>query len=70
MKEIKIKVNGMMCNHCVEHVKNGLLALRGVKKVEIGLDEGIATIYAKKDFDDHEFEKVLAGIGYGFGGRI
>lgn len=33
--EVTLKVNGMMCEHCVAHVKSALEAVEGVKEVKV-----------------------------------
>ena len=45
----KIAVEGMMCQHCVAHVKKALEAVKGVKTVEVSLDEKLATVTATCD---------------------
>ncbi|MBQ7347447.1 MAG: heavy metal translocating P-type ATPase [Clostridia bacterium] len=39
-----IPVEGMMCQHCVSHVKNALEAVKGVQSVNVSLDEKSATV--------------------------
>ncbi|MDO5516627.1 MAG: cation transporter [Clostridium sp.] len=43
----KILIDGMMCDHCVSHVKNALSAIEGVIAVEVNL----AGKYALVDTD-------------------
>ncbi len=52
-----IKVNGMMCEHCKKSVNDGLLALGGVKSVEIDLTAKTATVE-----HDCEASKLLSCI--------
>lgn len=42
----KIPVDGMMCQHCVAHVKKALEEVKGVKSVEVSLDDKLATVVA------------------------
>jgi copper chaperone CopZ len=41
-----ISVEGMMCQHCVAHVKKALDEVKGVKAVEVSLEEKRATVTA------------------------
>ncbi len=45
----KIPVDGMMCQHCVAHVKKALEEVKGVKSVEVSLDDKLATVAASCD---------------------
>jgi len=44
MEKIELNVNGMMCMHCVKHVKEALLSCNGVKHVDVYLDSKKAII--------------------------
>jgi Cu2+-exporting ATPase len=41
---IILDVQGMMCHKCVAHVKKALEGVKGVKAVEVSLDENTATV--------------------------
>ena len=41
---IVLDVQGMMCHKCVAHVKKALEGVKGVKAVEVSLDENTATV--------------------------
>jgi copper ion binding protein len=43
-EELKLKVEGMTCGHCVMHVQKALEALPGVKKVTVSLPNKEATV--------------------------
>ncbi len=45
----QIPVEGMMCQHCVAHVKKALEQVKGVKTVEVSLDDKLATVTAACD---------------------
>ena len=50
MKEtMTLKVTGMMCQHCVAHVKNALSAVPGVTSVEVSLENANATVTGSAD---------------------
>jgi copper ion binding protein len=44
MKEAVIKVEGMMCEHCVGAVTRAVTALEGVSAVAVSLEAGTATV--------------------------
>ncbi len=43
-KKMTLKIKGMMCMHCVAHVKKALEAVSGVTSVEVDLNAGTATV--------------------------
>ena len=45
----EIPVEGMMCQHCVAHVKKALEEVKGIKSVEVNLEEKLATVTAASD---------------------
>ena len=60
---IILDVQGMMCHRCVAHVKKALESVKGVKSVEVSLDENIATVtYAGKKPED--LAKAVIEEGY------
>ena len=59
-----LKIEGMMCMHCVAHVKEALEGIKGVKSVEVSLDKGEATVELEKEIKDKAFEKAIEKAGY------
>ena len=59
-----LKIDGMMCMHCVAHVKEALEGIKGVKSVEVSLDKGEATIELDKEVKDKVFVKAIEKAGY------
>ena len=55
-----VHIEGMMCPHCVAHVKKALEALD--PKVEVSLAENCAKIYA--DVDSEALTKAVVDAGY------
>ena len=58
-----IKVEGMMCQHCVAHVKQALEALPGVT-ADVDLDSGKATVHADSMPDDAALTQAVEQAGY------
>ena len=44
MNQSIIKVTGMTCSKCVQHVRQALLSIPGVQTAEVDLAEGLARI--------------------------
>jgi Cu2+-exporting ATPase len=59
-----IKVDGMMCMHCVAHVKEALEGIKGVQSADVSLDKGEATIHSEKEIKDALIEKAITKAGY------
>ena len=55
-----VHIEGMMCNHCVAHVKKALEALD--PKVEVSLAEKCAKV--RDDLDNAALTKAVADAGY------
>ena len=59
---IKLSIDGMSCGHCTAAVEKALLAVDGVKSVEVSLDPGQALI--EGDVDTASLISVVADEGY------
>lgn len=62
--EKTIKVEGMMCMHCVKHVEEALKSIKGVESVDVSLDNGTATIKSQKEIKEKLIEKAIEKAGY------
>ena len=62
--EVTLKVNGMMCQHCVMHVKKALEAVDGVTSVEVSLEKNEAKVTLSKPVDNAVFKKAIEDAGY------
>ncbi len=58
-----LKIEGMMCEHCVAHVKSALEKLNGTSNVEVSLKEKKATLEVDNVTDD-ELIKAVEEAGY------
>lgn len=54
----KINIQGMSCMHCVMHVKNALLDIKGVTDVDVNLKEH----YALVETDGEKDEDIITAI--------
>ena len=64
MKEITIKVNGMVCGGCENRVKNAVSTIEGVEKVEADHNKGIVTVNAKEEVSKSVMEEKIEDIGF------
>ena len=62
--EVTLKVSGMMCQHCVMHVKKALEAVDGVAAVEVSLEKNEAKVTLSKPVDNAVFKKAIEDAGY------
>lgn len=62
MKKV-LKIEGMMCNNCVKHVKNALEALPGVK-AEVSLEKKTAIVEFDGAISDEALIKAVTDEDY------
>ena len=62
MNNMEVKIEGMSCDHCVKHVKEALLKVKGVKKADVSLKNNSAVIQG--DFDPDLIRKSISEAGY------
>ncbi|WP_038049171.1 CopZ family metallochaperone [Thermus caliditerrae] len=48
---LKLKVEGMTCNHCVMAVKKALMRVPGVEKAEVSLERAEALVEGQADLE-------------------
>lgn len=60
----KIYIEGMSCMHCVGRVDKALNALEGVTKVNVDLEQKLATVELLKDIDDEILTNAIVEQGY------
>ena len=59
-----IIVRGMMCQHCVAHVKKALESVEGVVSAEPDLEKGSAQVTLSKNVSDDVLVKAVQDAGY------
>ncbi len=62
--EITLKIEGMMCPHCENHVKTALEKIDGVKEANVSHKTGTATIIAQQNVSKEMLVKVVTDAGY------
>jgi len=64
MKEITIKIDGMMCPMCENHVNETIRNGFNVKKVTSSHKAGETVILAKDSIEKEALEKAVTALGY------
>lgn len=59
-----MKIEGMMCQHCVAHVKKALEDVAGVTKADVDLESGSAKIEMETDVKEDILKKAVEVAGY------
>ena len=59
-----ITIDGMMCDHCREHVEKALSAVDGVTKAEVSLKDKNAVVTLSKDVDEKTLSDAVREAGY------
>ena len=68
MSEIKLNVEGMMCQHCEANVKKGLEAIDGVVSAAADHDKNEVVVQVEKEIPEETFKAVIEEKGYVFKG--
>ena len=59
-----LKVEGMMCNHCVAHVTKALQGVEGVKEVTVDLKKKTATVTSDTEISNEALIAAVTEAGY------
>ena len=62
--EKRIKIEGMKCSGCANRVNTILKSIKGIKKVNVNLDEKYADIIYKKDIDNDTLISAITSLGF------
>ncbi|MGE5628219.1 MAG: heavy-metal-associated domain-containing protein [Solirubrobacterales bacterium] len=60
----KIIIEGMSCGHCVNHVKEALMELKGVQTADVDLDTKTAVISFDSNIADEIINDAIEDVGY------
>ena len=61
---IEFLVDGMMCNKCLEHVENALKGVKGVKSIEISLEDKRVVVTASDKVTEQSLKDAVIKAGY------
>lgn len=59
-----ILVDGMMCQHCVKHVKDALEKVDGVKSAEVSLENKTAVVELEREVENEVLLAAVTESGY------
>lgn len=60
-----VKIEGMTCGHCVNHVKEALTEdIQGVNVLDVSLENKCATVEADDNVSNEQIKAVIADLGY------
>lgn len=64
MKELKLKINGMVCGGCENRVKTALSEISGVESVDANHKTGIVIIKLEKNLESAQIKEKITDLGY------
>lgn len=61
----KLLIEGMSCNHCINHLKTALTEdIEGVKVSEVNLDDKYAIVDMKDGIDLNQLKQVIEDLDF------
>ncbi|NLB78481.1 MAG: heavy-metal-associated domain-containing protein [Clostridiaceae bacterium] len=60
----KILIEGMTCQHCVNHVREALEELDEIKSAKVSLENKSAEIELNSEVDDEKIKSAINEVGY------
>ena len=64
MKEIIIKVSGMMCGGCESRVQNAIKLLAGVEEVVANHEDGIVKVVSAENVTIESVKEAIEDLGF------
>ena len=64
MKEMIIKVTGMVCSGCENRVKNAIESMEGIEAVVANHTKGTVEITTKEEVTQKDIEEKIEDIGF------
>ena len=62
--EKKIKIDGMSCQKCENHVEEALKELKNVESVSVDFESGYANLISSQEISSQDIENALLDFGY------
>ena len=59
-----IFIEGMSCGHCSKRVEEALKNVKGVKSIEVNLEEKKAIVVLKVDIENEVLKSIIEDIGF------
>lgn len=61
----KLLIEGMSCNHCINHLKTALTEdIEGVKVLEVNLEDKYAIVDMKDGIDLNQLKQVIESLDF------
>ncbi|RDY24057.1 copper chaperone [Romboutsia maritimum] len=61
----KLLIDGMSCNHCVNHLKTALTEdIEGINVIEVSLEEKYALVDMDENLDMNKLNSVIEELGF------
>ena len=70
MEQLRLKIGGMSCQHCVSAVEASLKKLSGIKKVKVDLAKNQALIKYDDSVNQEQIEEQILEAGYEVEGEV
>ena len=64
MKELRIKINGMVCGGCENRVKTDLSEINGIESVDADQNTGMVTVKSENDLDVAQIKERITDLGF------
>lgn len=64
MKEINLKVEGMMCTGCENRIQNAVKNMNGIKSVKADHTTGTVKIEAEDGIEESKIKEKIENIGF------
>ena len=64
MKELKLKIDGMVCGGCENRVKSALALIDGVESVDANHNTGMVTVKSENDLDVAQIKERITDLGF------
>ena len=64
MKEVIIKVEGMMCGGCENRIQNAVTEISGIESVIASHEEGTVKIVLNSDIDINIIKETIEDLGF------
>lgn len=64
MKELRIKINGMVCGGCENRVKTALSEIDGIESVDADHNTGMITIKSENDLNVAQIKERITDLGF------
>lgn len=64
MKEVVLKIEGMMCTGCENRIQNSLKNMNGVISVKANHNDGTVTLSVEDNIDISKIKEKIQNIGF------